>query len=134
MDLSSFEIVADGVDMPVRNPATGDPLKTDKGEPITIRVVGMDDDRFKAVEREVRNKVLRQGQKAKFSADDMDAQATRALIACTIGWQNIVLDGKALPHSNENARLLYSRLPWLRDQVNEFVAERANFLKTASAS
>ncbi|MGL5078219.1 MAG: hypothetical protein ACRDBG_20670 [Waterburya sp.] len=58
-----------------------------------------------------------------------DLQLERAVIV-TKGWKDISLDGvKALEHSDENARLLYTKYPWMKAQVLEEAANVANFLK-----
>jgi hypothetical protein len=57
-------------------------------------------------------------------------QATDLLVACTLGWEGIDMDGKKYPFSKENAKALYANpgFSWLREQVDKFIADRANFL------
>jgi len=51
------------------------------------------------------------------------------VIRCTLAWRGIVYEGEALECNPGNARRLYAALPWLREQVEAFIADRANFLK-----
>jgi hypothetical protein len=57
-------------------------------------------------------------------------QATDLLAACTLGWEGMVMNGKPYPFTRENAKALYSNpgFAWLRNQVDKFIADRANFL------
>ena len=50
------------------------------------------------------------------------------LVACTKGWLGFTLNGAVLPYSAVNARMLYTRYAFIREQVDTFVHERGNFL------
>lgn len=56
------------------------------------------------------------------------AERARVLAQVTVAWQGVALDGEVLDCSPANAERLYLRLPWLLDQADRFVADRANFL------
>ena len=54
------------------------------------------------------------------------------LVACTLNWAGIRAKGQPLPFSVDNARVIYAKLPWLREQVKAFIEDRANFLKASA--
>jgi len=134
MDLASLEPISDGAVIPLRHPVTDLPLTTDKGEPITVTVVGMDSDQFKARQRVIINRRIKAGKKATATAEGIEEEALDALASCVTALSNIVLDGKPVDHSTANVKLLFSRLPWLKEQVDEAVADRANFLKASATN
>lgn len=133
MDLSKFDLTDTantGAAMHVEHPATGEKLYTESDEPVTITLLGIDSDKMKARQHELTNAVLKKGFRAKMpSAEKHDDERITTLALATVSWANIELDGKPLDCTSENARKLYARLPWLADQADAFIADRANFLK-----
>ena len=41
----------------------------------------------------------------------------------------VTVDGKELAYNKDNAAGLYERFPWIKEQVDTAVGERANFIK-----
>ena len=66
----------------------------------------------------------------RITPEELEAESTELLAALTAGWHLVTLDGHPLdvPFSIENARELYAApaLAWLREQVDEFAADRGN--------
>lgn len=131
MDLSTLEPTPDSVPVPLRHPTTSERLLSDTGAPITISIVGMDSEQFRTRHRAIINRRLNAGKKAKITAEEIEAESIDTIAACITGWQHVELDGKALEFSKANAKTLLTRLPWLREQLDEAIADRANFLKTS---
>lgn len=131
MDLSTLEPTTDSVPVPLRHPTTSERLLSDAGAPITISIVGMDSEQFRTRHRAIINRRLNAGKKAKVTAEEIEAESIDTIAACITGWQHVELDGKALEFSKANAKALLTRLPWLREQLDEAIADRANFLKTS---
>jgi hypothetical protein len=138
MDLATLEPTADSVPVPLRHPTTNEKLfadgadgKPDKSKPITISIVGMDSEQFRTRHRAIINRRLNAGKKVKVTAEEIEAESIDTIAACITGWQHVELDGKALEFSKANAKSLLTRLPWLREQLDEAIADRANFLKTS---
>ena len=130
MDLSSLEPAADGATMPVRHPATGAVI-----EGMSITFLGMDSEIAIRQQRAATNKRLRQGvHKMKWTAEELDEDGLQMLAALTVRWEEVELDGAELPCNRENAAKLYKRFRWLREQADEFVGERANFLQQSQTS
>lgn len=136
MDLSTLDtrdVANTGAVMEVENPATGEKLLTEAGEPITITLLGIDSDKLKKRQNELTNEVMKKGFRPKATtAEKIEADRLATLCLATVAWSNIEFGGKKLDCTPENARSLYKALPWLRDQADAFIADRANFLKAPS--
>ncbi len=50
------------------------------------------------------------------------------LVACTLGWEGLGDKEGPLAFTPENARRLYIDYPVIREQVDNFVGNRGNFL------
>ena len=81
---------------------------------------------------------LAQRGRMRITPEELEAESTELLAALTAGWHLVTLDGHPLdvPFSIENARELYAApaLAWLREQVDEFAADRGNFATPLSPS
>lgn len=130
-----------GATLTILHPDDRVPLKQADGSPVTITVLGKDSDEFVRAERKARQQTREaMMRRQKYSAADEDRQGDAALAACTTGWSGIpaawlepgATDEAAAPFSIENAQKLYGNpgVRWLREQVDEFVGDRANFLRT----
>jgi len=113
------------------HPVEGTVLKSDKGQPLTITVYGSDSDEFRKVVRQFGNKRLNEKKNKKQTMEELEEMSARILSKVTVGWSNIVLDGETLKFSEQAAFNLYKEHSWIREQVDEFVNERSNFLLTA---
>ena len=136
MDLSSLDTVsasAEGASLELRNPVSDAVLRDEKsGEPVTITLVGTDSRDYMKITHDIQNrrlgKRLGKGGRLKTTAEEIDADALELLVASTKSWQHIIVDGAELSFSAANARMLYTRFPWIKEQVDEFIADRSNFL------
>lgn len=136
--LSTSTAANAGRTMTVLHPDDRVPLLADDKTPVTITLLGKDSDTFIKAQNAARNRAVEAVKKQmKFSSAAADLEASQTLARCTTGWTGIPrgwLDGSddetAADFSFENAVALYSNLGvrWVRDQVDEFVAERAHFL------
>lgn len=61
--------------------------------------------------------------------EKFEAEGIEVLAACTLGWRGVVVDGAPLPCSRDNAIQLYTRFPWLREQVDQFISDRSVYLQ-----
>jgi len=121
-DLSKLDTAAaadDGATLHILHPFTGERIG------MSIVVAGTDSDRY----RTARNAMLRKSMRRRTPADPEQLLADDAhlLAASTISWSGAVMDGKEVPFSEQAAFDLYQRFPWLREQVAEFMGDRANF-------
>jgi len=133
-DIYDFE-TTDTADMPVRNPKTGKQMMLPGGkDPVTITLAGRDSEIYRRVSRDLVNKRVEAARAAgaadvQQSDEDLENEALDLLSALTVNWNGITANKEPYPFSNENARKLYERLPWLREEVDRFVGNRANFMK-----
>jgi hypothetical protein len=67
--------------------------------------------------------------------DQISATATDSLAACVIGWRGITVNGAEWPCTPENIRevLTNPEYAWVAEQIDEFIADRANFYKGAES-
>lgn len=133
MDLSRLdtrERAETGEKMTVENPATGETVKDDAGNPVTITLLGNDSTAMRRRQNDLTNEILKKGFRPKsITAEKTEENRLETLAIATIAWSGIELDGQVLECTRENAVKLYTRLPWLRDQADAFVGDRANFIK-----
>ncbi|MBY0431697.1 MAG: hypothetical protein K2Q10_10905 [Rhodospirillales bacterium] len=117
-----------GAVMTLAHPVNRQPLADGEGKPITITLAGQDSDVYRRAQRAITDKRLALRGRARLSAEDLEAEAVETLARCTLGWSGIVLDGKPLECGPASARALYQRLPWVREQADEFIGDRGNYL------
>jgi hypothetical protein len=138
LDLSQLDtgaVAEGGADMPLRHPVTNAPLLQDDEEtPIIIKVLGMDSKAFRKATRANQDRRLRGTRYRPPTAEEIDAEGLEILVKCTIGWAGIILDGAALDCTPANVRTLYTRLPWAREQVDNYIGDRANFMQPSATS
>lgn len=137
LDLGSLDTRAaseEGAVMAVVHPVTGQPLTQEDGAAVTITLAGMDGDRFRKAQRAATDRRLKSPRRANVTAEDIERDGIETLAACTLAWTGLVLDGETLDCTVPNARKAYQRLPWLREQVDAFIGDRANFLKVSPSN
>ncbi len=115
------------------NGPDGAPLFTDDGKPLTITLLGSDGKTLTTLTNRQANAFLRNRSQV-ITAEMAMTNEIERLATATTAWSNIVLEGKALECNLDNARALYRRLPWVRDQVRAFIDDRANFLTASPKS
>ncbi len=128
-DLDVSSAADSGATLHIEHPTTGEPLFTEAGKPITVRVKGADSKSFRQEMHRLAE--AQAGKRQKVTRAKAETNAIELLASVTIGWDGIVWEGEPLKFSEENARMLYRERPWLREQVDEFIADRANFFKDA---
>lgn len=139
LDAIDTKTLADeGVLMVVKKVGSTEPLIARNGEPVSLRILGPDSDKYREMSRRQIQKRLRRlegGKAAEIDLDEAEQDTLDILVACTAGWQNIFTpEGNEIPYSADAARVLYAKYPVLREQVDAFATQRANFLKASSGS
>lgn len=103
------------------------------GTPLDIHLLlaGADSEAYQKELRRQQDKLLKKG-RMKLSAEEAENNSVELLAACTLDWRNVEYNGDALECNRKNARWLYKnpRLSFIRDQVDEFIGDRANFLES----
>lgn len=124
IDLGALDTAAlcdKGAELELLHPVTGEPL----GARITL--AGVDSRLWRRAVAAVADRRGKRGQRP--TAESARADGIEILARCTLGWSGMTLDGKELPCTEENARLVYGRFPWLREQVDAFCSDRASYLR-----
>lgn len=133
-ELSTKTTAEQGAAITIYHPKTNLPLD------ITITVCGSDSETFRKISRKQLNRRLEQSSKARnrqvqMTAEELEAEALDVLVACTKGWATgarpeIELNpGEWLPCTPEHVRTVYEELPWLREQIDQAIGDRSNFLQ-----
>ncbi len=132
IDLSSIDTVKgsnEGFDVQIYHPGTNEDLG------ITIHVLGKDSDEFIKVSRAQSKKRLAKMTKGGFRntstvpVEEIDQDAIALLAACTKSWKGVIVDGKAVECTPENVAMIYERFPWIKEQVDTAIGDRANFIQ-----
>lgn len=132
MDLNNFNLKDAGPkEMELISPTDGTVLTGDDGEPVTITLYGADSNPFRKAVRVYGNKKLNQKGKQKQTMEELEQTSSKLLAQITESWTNIVVNGEEVSCSEKTALQLYTDYAWIREQVDEFVNERSNFLVDA---
>jgi hypothetical protein len=129
MDLSNFIPKSDIGTFEIRHPITGEILAKDDGTEMSVTVYLPHSKEYKAVVHEQNNKRIARAQKGKtvYTSEDLDEAVSELLVKTTKDW-NIQLDGESVPFSQEKAREIYAKLPWVKAQVMQQQDDLTNFL------
>jgi len=133
MDLSALDMTKfcnNPVRVELKHPITNAPLG------IFISVLGKDSDTFR---EHLRTTVNEKSRKAAMAArrgkevepetlEQAEAQGVDLLIVCTVGWENVTFEGEDLEFNVPNARRVYSKLRWIRGQVDNAVDDLELFM------
>lgn len=102
------------------------------GNPVTITLLGVDSETYRKAQRKNMNKRFSRRNPGKITAEELDVESLEVLAACTTAWSGICdRSGNPVPCNAANAKALYEAAPELRDQVDRFINDRANFLPTS---
>ncbi|MCO7058326.1 hypothetical protein [Pseudomonas juntendi] len=70
----------------------------------------------------------------KMTAEELEAETINMLAGVTVRWEGFLgLDGQPIACTRQSATALYTKYPFIRDQADRFINERANFLPSAEA-
>ena len=132
--LSPKAAAESGVEVTILQPTTNIPLG------ITVTVCGADSETFKNIQRKQLNRRLEKQQKSRtrqtaMTAEELELESMDVLVACTRSWstgerkQLEFDDNEWLECTPDNVRRVYEALPWLKEQVDQEIGDRANFLQ-----
>ena len=134
IDLTVIDTVKgsnEGFDIKIYHPGT----MVDLG--IIINVLGKDSDEFQKISRAQSKKRMSKMNRGGFRVQNMipppeeiEADGLELLAKCTKSWSGVVINNKELEFSYDNALLVYKRFPWIKEQVDVAVGDRANFIKS----
>lgn len=130
-DLASMIPTDDTIVVNLKHPVTDEPLTKDDGKEMTITVYAPHSGTYKAVVHEQTNKRIQKaakGKKITFTAEELENTTLEMLAKTTKDW-NVQLSGKSPKFSVAEAVEVYSKLPWLKQQVIEAQEDYSAFLK-----
>ena len=127
-DLASLDTVSrgdSGAELELLHPATGEGLG------VYLTIAGVDSKAWRRASAAVG---AQRAGKRRLTADDIVASGIEILARCTMAWRSgdkatVVVDGQELACSLENARTLFTRFPWAREQADVWASDRANYLR-----
>lgn len=137
MDLKDLGIdrAEQGVEMVVEHPTKGTPLVDEEtNEPWTITLLGADSDMLRNLSHKSTNKRLSRAFKGgrrnrvATKSEELEEDALDILVAATTGWKHITLGGEKIPCTKDRVREVYTLFPWIREQADEFINDRSNYL------
>ncbi len=130
MDLNSLKPVMadDGAVLNIAHPETEEVI-----EGMTITLLGQDSKVYRKIQLAKQQTALNRISKGKkavdFDAEKLAEDSIDDLVKLTVSWTGFTLDGDKLECTPDNVRKVYSEWVWIKEQVAEFVAERANFFR-----
>jgi hypothetical protein len=126
-DASMFEVPEDAtVEIEIYDAAGA-------GTGIFVTVCAQDSDVATSLRRKLLDRRLgrmqRRGGKSALKAEEIEAEAMEMRVACTKAWRDMKWKGEALDCTEDNKRMIYSRVPLIRNQVDEAMGDASLFMK-----
>lgn len=121
MDLLSL-LPKESAVMKLKHPATGEEI-----DGMELDIFGSDSRKFRDLQKEAAREILNRKRGAEIDLDENEAKAIKRLAELTGGIRGIEEDGKPVT----DAVYLYGKYAWIREQVDKYITDRANFLPKA---
>jgi hypothetical protein len=132
MDLMNLKPTSDTVEVTLVHPNTGDTLKNDDKSDMTITVYANHSKEHKAAMHEQTNKRLKTMQsgkkKVEFKSEELEEATLTLLSKVTADW-NITYGGEKPKLTVAKAKSLYDEVFWIKDQIEEALADSLDFTK-----
>jgi len=116
----------DGLDVEIRGP-------DNKKLGFSIRIAGPDSIRQRRAVEKMAAERMASDDPTPLSPQDLYDRQTRGLASSTISWTPFKMDGGVYELTEENAYKLYTRFPFIRDQVAERAGRRSAFFASLSS-
>ena len=123
-----------GVTMNVKT-LDGQPLKNRDGGQVALILKGPDSTEYARLLRsQIKKRMARSGVPTEEQIAEDERDLIELMVACTIGWKGVLNRGSGdeIEFTTEACRQLYRDFPVIRDQVDTFIANRANFTLASS--
>lgn len=127
--LNTAKVSETGAPMKVYGP-DGTPVLDSKGKQAVVYLRSRDSQSYRAKQHEMTNAALNRRNR-KVTAQQIEAQAVELMVACATGWEGIEDENdKPVKFSPEKFEEYLTKpgFEWFREQVDEFINSRANFL------
>lgn len=132
MDLAKLDLTEHanhGAIMDVIHPITGEQLIASDGTPVTITLLGADSTKMRQEMSSRAKKQLATKSRQISSVDEAEKMSAELLATITIDWCGLSENGSEIACNYDNAVGVYKKYSWLRQQVDAFTTDRANFYK-----
>jgi hypothetical protein len=118
-----------GAFLHLKHPATGAKLYDGEGtaNPVGLYIKGRDSDEFAVSTHKRNNERLSAKDPIPVTSEKIEQDGIELLASLTCGWENLKV-GENAKFSQDAARDLYAKLPWVYEQANTFAGDRANFI------
>jgi hypothetical protein len=129
-DLNSLKPVKadDGAVLEVAHPESEEAIPG-----MTITLLGQDSKVYRKIQlakqQALLNRIAKGKKVADLDAEKMAQDGIDDLVQLTTAWTGFTLDGAALDCTPENVKRVYAEWAWIKEQVQEFVADRSNFFR-----
>lgn len=124
-DAASLMPDGDSAEIQIKN------LLTKKNTGIFITVLSKDSETYRDIQKTQANARFknfgRRTTSTSLTAEELEEESLQLLVACTKAWRGMVYHGEALDCTPENARMIYERIPMIREQVDDAIHDRGNF-------
>lgn len=118
-----------GVTVHIRN-ASGEKMY-DAGSPVTMTVLGTYSKTYRRLSTAQRDQLLRM-RRSSLSAEHLDKNDIAITAACVTAWQGFKASGAPIPFSKENVIRVFTKFPYVLEQVKEEMGARENFSERSS--
>lgn len=129
-DLSRFDAMQTaqeaGLEVEIRDP-------NGKKAGFSIKIAGPDSTRQRKAIEKLAAERMASDDFTPLSPQELYDRQTRGLASATISWTPFKLDGEVCDLTEENAYKLYTRYPFIRDQVAERAGRRSAFFVSSNS-
>lgn len=98
---------------------------------ITIHVVGLYSDIVQAHQRKKFAEIQRDKKRGKdfaLTLEEIEERTAEFCAMCTLDWKGVKVKGEVAKFDSKLALELYKKHPWIASQLNNAIADEANFL------
>lgn len=130
-DLDTRNAADAGFPLALLHPITYVPINA------TIHLVGADSTAYQSKQREQQRKFLQNmktSRKQIKTPEEIEEDANDLLAACVTGWDNIFINKAPVEFSRANVKKVFVAYPWIREQADQAINDRANFTKKSATN
>lgn len=136
LDLSfgTREAASKGAWLHLLHPSTREPLFNEPDQPVRWLIAGRDSEQYQKVQAAQQTRRIEDSAKTRtktLTGERFTGEALDLLAGCVLDVENSVFKGVALVPEFAAVRAVLKAEPWLAEQLDEFVMERANFFESS---
>jgi uncharacterized protein YbcI len=120
-NLDTGKTAEEGVWMELEHPASGEALG------MHVKVLGVDSERYQKALRKQQDKRLKKRNKT-IKAEELENEGIELLAQCVAEWEGFTYNENELECNLENVRWFLKTYKWAKDQIDDFIGDRSNFL------